>query len=260
MITALFAFILAFVLGLALGFFRTFFAVQEDPLIGRIREVLPGANCGACSYPGCDGYAAAVASKQATGNKCTVGGSAVAEKIAALIGSEASMISVVAVLTCQGSKEHAPIKGTYTGLRTCRGAKLSTGSTKLCAWGCLGFGDCVAVCQFGALSIGTDGLLHVDRERCTGCGICISECPQNLLVGIPRNQVGPLARCSNHAAVRASVRKTCTIGCIKCELCVKNCSQHCITMVNGIPAIDYNLCTNCGTCMSKCPVKVLDSI
>ncbi|MHC6203517.1 hypothetical protein ACYULU_10025 [Breznakiellaceae bacterium SP9] len=33
------------------------------------------------------------------------------------------------------------VKGKYTGIPTCRGAKLSAGGTKLCSWDCLGFGD-----------------------------------------------------------------------------------------------------------------------
>ena len=32
-----------------------FFAVPEDKRFSDIRECLPGANCGACGYAGCDG-------------------------------------------------------------------------------------------------------------------------------------------------------------------------------------------------------------
>ena len=143
LITAVFAALLASVLGIALGFFREFFAVEQDPLAGLIREALPGANCGACGFPGCDGYALAAASRQADTGACSVGGQAVAEKIAALLGTNAEAVEpAIMVLACQGSKEHAPLKGEYTGIPTCRGAKLSAGGTRLCAWGCLGFGDC----------------------------------------------------------------------------------------------------------------------
>ncbi|MDR2019256.1 MAG: RnfABCDGE type electron transport complex subunit B [Treponema sp.] len=259
--TALFALILAFALGTALGFFREFFAVPQDPLAGQIREVLPGANCGACGFPGCDNYAAAIASGNAGINSCSVGGAAAAEKIAALMGvSGGSMVQIVSVLACQGSRQHAPLKGTYTGLQTCRGAKLAAGGTKLCAWGCLGFGDCVKVCSFGALSMGDDGLPRVDHAKCTGCRLCLGECPQALLKGVPQNQKGAIALCSNRNSVKQMVIKTCKRGCIKCELCVKNCPQKCITMDRGIPQVNYAQCASCGACAAKCPTKVFNII
>jgi Na+-translocating ferredoxin:NAD+ oxidoreductase RNF subunit RnfB len=255
LLTAIFAAILAFILGSALGFFREFFNVEEDPLTGLVRAVLPGANCGACGFPGCDAYAAAIASGQAELNKCSVGGMETAEKLSAVVGVKVSMVSVAAVLACQGSREHAPLKGSYTGIPTCAGAKLSAGGTKLCAWGCLGYGDCTAVCQFGALSMGETGLPQVDYTKCTGCKLCIAECPQQLLREVPRERRGAAVLCSNRNPIKAMVLKTCKKGCIKCELCVKNCPEKCIVMENGIPLVDYTKCSSCGTCVSKCPTK-----
>jgi Na+-translocating ferredoxin:NAD+ oxidoreductase RNF subunit RnfB len=258
LITAIFAFVLALVLGTALGFFREFFAVPGNPLAERIREVLPGANCGACGFPGCDNYAAAVAAGAAGPGGCSVGGAAVAEKIAEIAGVKAGpMIPVLTVLSCQGSKNHAKLKGNYTGLQTCRGAKLSAGGTKLCAWGCLGFGDCVRVCKFGALGMGEDGLPKVDYAKCTGCRLCVNECPQQLLKSIPGDEKGAMPLCSNRNPVKAMVGRGCKIGCIKCGLCAKNCPQNCISLDSNIPVIDLTKCTSCGTCVEKCPTKVL---
>ncbi|HCM27671.1 MAG TPA: ferredoxin [Treponema sp.] len=256
LVTAVFAVILAMSLGVALGFFREFFKVEKDPMIGKVRAILPGANCGACSYPGCDSYAEAVASRACEVTRCSVGGKAVADSLAALLGVNASAEDIVAVLACQGSKEHAPVKGDYVGVKTCRAAKLSTGGTKLCAWGCLGFGDCTLVCKFDALHMGEDGLPHVDYAKCTGCGMCIAECPQVILKRVPKDTKGSMVICSNRNTVKAMVMKTCKVGCIKCEICVKNCPENCITMVNGIPVTDYEKCTSCGVCVQKCPTKV----
>jgi Na+-translocating ferredoxin:NAD+ oxidoreductase RNF subunit RnfB len=262
LITAVFALVLAFVLGAALGFFREFFAVPQDPLADKIREALPGANCGACGFPGCDNYAAAIAAGNAPVNSCSVGGSAVAEKIAALTGiSGGSVAQTVAVLACQGSSLHAPLKGTYTGLATCRGAKLSAGGTKLCAWGCLGFGDCVKKCKFGALALDAEKRLPVvDYAKCTGCRLCQNECPQNLLKGIAKDQHGAMTLCSNRNPVRQAVAKTCKIACIKCGLCAKNCPAQCIDLSANIPVVDLAKCTSCGTCVEKCPTKVFKVI
>jgi len=260
LITALFALILAFFLGLALGFFKEFFAVEQDPLIGQIREVLPGANCGACGFPGCDGYAAALAGGDAGINKCSVGGQPVADKLAVLVGGDANVKPVAAVLACQGSHDKALLKGEYIGVKSCRAAKISAGSIKRCSWGCQGFGDCIKVCKFGAISMGENNLPHVDISICTGCKACMAECPQHIIHAIPKDFIGPRPLCSNLNVNRAMVAKNCKAGCIKCELCVKNCPEKCIQMVNGIPVTDYTKCTNCGTCIIKCPIKVMKQL
>ena len=259
--TAIFAVILSFTLGLALGFFSKFFAVPEDPIKAQIRDALPGANCGACGFPGCDGYAAAVAAKTVDINKCPPGGKGLVKKLASIVGGDATVIPKVAVLACQGSKEHAPDKGNYRGLKTCRGSKVSSNGTKLCSWGCMGYGDCAVVCQFGAISMGDDGLPHINYDLCTGCRVCIVECPQQLFIELPKEDSrGALVLCANRNPVKAMIRKTCKVGCIKCELCVKNCPQKCITMDKGIPIVDYSKCVSCGTCIAKCPTKSLKLI
>jgi len=256
-ITGLFALVLAFALGLTLGFFKKIFAVEVDPLISKVREILPGANCGACGFPGCDGFASAVAAKTAEISGCTVGGKPVAEKLAALVGGDVVIQPVIAVLACRGAHDKAKAKGEYIGVKSCRAVKIATGSIKRCAWGCQGFGDCVKVCKFDALKMGKDGLPHVDINKCTGCRVCMGECPQHILWAVPRDIKGARPLCSNLNVNKAMVAKNCKAGCIKCELCVKNCPEKCIQMVNGIPVVDYSKCTACGVCVSKCPIKVM---
>lgn len=255
LITLGFSALLAGILGAALGYFKEKFKVERDPKIDEVRAALPSVNCGACGFPGCDGYAEAVAAGNTPVNKCTPGGAKVATALAALMGVNASSEDAVAVLLCQGVKDKAPVKGDYVGVRTCRAAKLSAGGTKLCAWGCLGFGDCTAVCQFDALRMGDDGLPHVDYAKCTGCGLCVQECPQQILATVPRSRKGSVVVCSNRNVVKANVMKSCKVGCIKCEACVRACPEKCISMVNGIPVTDYALCTSCGICVEKCPTK-----
>ncbi|MFZ5859385.1 MAG: RnfABCDGE type electron transport complex subunit B [Spirochaetota bacterium] len=256
LITFGFSAVLALVLGVALGFFREKFKVERDPKIDEVREALPGANCGACGYPGCDGYSEAVATGRAPTTKCSVGGSATAEALAKIMGVEGGAAEdKVAVLLCQGAIDKTVSKGEYNGIQTCRAAKLSTGSIKTCSWSCQGFGDCVNVCKFDALAMGEDGLPHVNYDNCTGCGLCVEECPQKILTLVPRDRVGSIVLCSNRSTVKASVIKTCKVGCIKCELCVKSCPEGAITMVNGIPVTDYAKCTSCGICVEKCPTK-----
>lgn len=253
LITTGFAALLAFVIGTALGWFEKKFKVERDPKIDEVRAALPGANCGGCGYPGCDGYAEAVATGRAATNKCTAGGSSTAEAVSHIMGVAAVAEDVVAVLLCQGTKDLAAPRGDYIGIRTCRAAKLSAGSLKACNWGCQGLGDCTAVCQFDALHMGDDGLPHVNYDNCTGCGMCVAECPQKLFTLVPRDRKGSVVLCSNRNVIKANVLKTCKIGCIKCEICVKNCPEKCIAMVDGIPVTDYAKCTSCGVCVQKCP-------
>ena len=51
---------IAFVLGVLLGFFKKLFYVPVDETVEKIRNCLPGANCGGCGYPGCSGFANAL--------------------------------------------------------------------------------------------------------------------------------------------------------------------------------------------------------
>jgi Na+-translocating ferredoxin:NAD+ oxidoreductase RNF subunit RnfB len=254
-ITAIFAASLALVLGIALSVFRKVFHVETDVLVSLIRETLPGANCGACGFPGCDGFAVAVVSRKALPDKCTVSSAEETKKRGELLGVDTSSIPKIAFLTCQGSVDYAKPKGIFIGIQSCRGAKISTGGTKLCSWGCLGFGDCVKVCPFNAIAIGSNGLPFIDENQCTGCGKCSTECPQLILKQVPRNQKGAIGLCANRNTIKPMVRKTCAVGCIKCEACVKKCPAKAIKLENGIPIVDYNKCTSCGICQSVCSAK-----
>ena len=256
LITLVVSVLLAFVIGTGLGFFKEKFRVNRDPKIDRIREALPGANCGACGYPGCDAYAEAVGIEETTPDKCTVGGSSVAKSLAEILGISIAAEDKVAVLMCQGTKERAPEKGRYVGIKTCGAAKLSAGGTKLCAWGCYGFGDCERSCPFDAIHVWEDGIPHVDYGKCTGCGKCVLACPQKILSLIPKTRVGSVPLCSNRNVIKAMVRKTCTVGCFKCEICVKNCPEKAIHMENGLPVVDYSICKSHGVCVIKCPSHV----
>ncbi|MDR0448232.1 MAG: RnfABCDGE type electron transport complex subunit B [Treponema sp.] len=256
LITAAVAACIALILGLALGLFRELFKVEEDPLIETIREVLPGANCGGCGFPGCDGYAAAVAAGGDI-SQCSAGGKATIDSLAEIMGvSAAAHKPLVPVCCCLGDSGIAEKRGLYTGISTCQGAKLA-GGTKLCNWGCIGFGDCVTVCKFDAISMGSGGLPAVNWGKCTGCKACVNECPQGILRMIPKDKKIVLALCTNRNPIRSAIRKTCRLGCIKCGICVKQCPEQCIIINNGIPLVDYNKCNACGTCEQKCPTKIM---
>jgi Na+-translocating ferredoxin:NAD+ oxidoreductase RNF subunit RnfB len=249
-----FSALLAIAIGMALGFFQEKFKLVRDPLVDEVRAALPGANCGGCGYPGCDGYAEAAATGAAPTNRCGAGGASTAAALAALVGGGAEAEDLVSVLRCGGTKAKASPRGNYVGVPGCRAARLCAGSVKACSWGCQGFGDCIAVCKFGALSMSESGLPRVDRAKCTGCGMCVAECPQKLFALVPRERRGPMALCANKST-RKDVIKECKAGCIKCEACVRACPENSIEIVDGMPVTDHSRCTVCGACVDACPTK-----
>lgn len=256
-ITLVVSFLIAFILGFLLGVFKRIFYVPTNPIQEKVRAVLPGANCGACGFPGCDGFAEAVASRAAPANGCAAGGAATARAVGEILGVDADAQARITLLACQGTCDNAQPRGVYDGVQTCAAAKLSANGTKLCMYGCIGFGDCIAACKFGALHMAAGGLPSVDYAVCTGCGACMNVCPQKLYALVPADRSGAFARCSNRSANKPAIVKNCKAGCIKCGKCERNCPQHAITITNGIPLVDYSTCTSCGVCIEGCPTHVL---
>ncbi len=229
-------------------------AVKVDERESAVRAVLPGANCGACGFPGCDGYAAAVAAGKAPLNSCTVGGSAVAQEVGRIMGKEAGAVEQkVAVIICRGGTEQAAARFHYEGAYNCRQAALLLGGPKGCAWGCIGMGHCAGVCPVKAITMGPDRLPDIDEKKCTGCGACVRECPKSVLKLLPRPKLVYLA-CASHDKGKA-VKEVCKVGCIACGLCVKNCPTGALALVDNLPVMDSDKCIDCGICVHKCPTK-----
>lgn len=257
-LTIIVALVIGFLLGLLLGLFKRIFAVHVDPKVSQVRAVLSGANCGGCGYAGCDAFAEAVVAGQAATNACVAGGAECAANVAKVMGvdSQASLPKV-AFLACNGSKDCAKDKAEYQGVKTCAAAQLTMNGTKACAFGCVGFGDCQAACPFEAITMGADGLPHVNRAKCVGCGKCVKACPKNLFVLMEADTKGPVAKCSCKSDNKAQIKKDCSAGCFKCGMCVRKCPEQAIVLEDGIPKIDYQKCTGCQECIKACPDKVL---
>ena len=233
-----------------------FFRVEEDRTFTDLRACLPGANCGACGYTGCDGYAKALASDPTVAtNLCVPGADAVAAQVAALLGREAlDVIEMVAVVCCDGNCRATDTKYDYRGPASCAAVKLNYGGNGLCEFGCIGYGDCAAVCPNGAICV-VDGIARVDTRRCTGCGMCARTCPQHVIRLMPDVERVYVA-CSNKEK-GALTRKKCTHGCIGCKKCEKNCPTGAITVTDNLAAIDYDKCIRCNKCAEGCPTGCL---
>jgi len=211
--------------------------VEEDPRIGMVNDVLPGANCGACGYAGCAAYAEAVATGGEVITRCPVGGQEVMDEIALIMGVDAgTAVRHVARLMCRGTASLARNKANYEGPDSCAVQDLVSGGSKACQWGCLGGGDCVDACDFGALEMGEDGLPTVYADLCTACAACVTACPRDLF------ELHPVDReffvfCKNHDDPRIA-KAVCDVACIGCGICARK-SEGAITMVDSLPVIDY---------------------
>lgn len=232
-----------------------FLAAPVDELTEKIRAALPGNNCGGCGYAGCDALAEAIAKGEADAASCPVGGAAVAESIAAFTGKSADFTRKTAFVRCAGACDKAKHIYEYFGDEDCRRVTLVPGrGSKACAYGCLGFGACVKVCQYDAIRVEA-GIAVVDREKCTACGKCVEACPQNI-IELLLYEAHYAVTCLSQERGRA-VKDMCEAGCIGCGLCVRNCPVEAITLKNNIAYIDQKICTGCGICAEKCPTKVI---
>lgn len=239
------------VLGLGLALAAKFMAVPTDQKQEKIRECLPGANCGACGYTGCDGYAAAIASGEAKPDKCAPGGEKTAKALGEVLGIEISSVPKVAFIACQ---KNSDVKYEYTGKPSCLSASLIHGGPLECQFGCIGLGDCAAVCKFGAITL-QNGKAIICEDICTGCGACTAVCPKSLISLIPKSSETRVLCSNHHKGVNAI--KVCDTSCIACGMCVKACENDAIKLENCVAVIDPQKCINCGKCKEVCKRKTI---
>lgn len=246
--------VIGFILGAGLAFASKKFSVEVNPMVEKVFDLLPGANCGGCGYAGCAVYAEAVAVKGASVTLCAPGGHDLVHKLSQMFGLEVTAAErKVAYLHCAGSIDKAKDKYVYDGIEDCRVAKLFGGGPKACDYGCIGYGSCVRVCNFDALHMSDDGLPVVDREKCTGCGACVRECPNDLFTLLSDTVIIYLA-CSSHDKGKA-VKNVCSVGCIGCGICVKVTESDAIEMKDELPLINYGESPDLILAHYKCPTN-----
>ncbi len=250
--------VVSLIAGILLSFASKVFEVKEDQLFLDLREALPGANCGGCGYAGCDDYAHALAggNGDVPCTKCAVGGPAVAAKLGEILGTSADgMERQVSFVACQGTKDNAKSLYEYAGrVESCAAAKTLFGGTKECAYGCIGLGDCVKVCDFDAIHV-VNGVAVVDSAVCTACGKCIKACPQHLISLKPASEK-VLVQCSNKDLGKAAMA-VCKTSCIACRMCERSCEHDAVHVVDNVAVIDPAKCIGCGACAAKCPKKAI---
>ena len=256
--------VLGLVLALVLFLVAKRFKVEEDPRIDEVEKAMPGANCGGCGFAGCRAFAeSAVKAPNLDSHFCPVGGNDTMKKVADILGYEVkAKAPEVAVVRCNGTCAARPRTNNYDGYPSCKvKAALYSGDTG-CSWGCLGCGDCVAACQFGALSMDPEtGLPVVDQEKCTACGACVKACPKNIIELRPKGIKGmrEFVSCVNKDKGPAA-RKACANACIGCGICVKTCTHEAIVLENNVAYIDASKCKLCRECEAMCPTGAIHGV
>ena len=260
------AILIAFIVVVAVGLLASillslvsrYFGIEKDARVAEIRAMLPGVNCGACGYKGCDDYAAAVAKGEAAPNLCIPGAKDVAAELASYLGVKVEPPKdVVAFVHCNGHCDAAKKEYHYDGIVSCAAANALYGGQFICKYGCIGFGDCAKACPNDAICI-EDGIAHVDTSRCLGCTLCTTVCPKHIISMVPQ-ETRTVVMCSSHDK-GADARKACTNACIGCRKCEKNCPASAITVRDNCAVIDYSLCTFCGKCAEVCPTSCIKNV
>ncbi|MBQ0084949.1 MAG: RnfABCDGE type electron transport complex subunit B [Prevotella sp.] len=243
------------------------FAVEEDPRVGQVQEVLPGANCGGCGFAGCVGFAEGCVKGADAGSLdglyCNVGGEKCMKKISDILGvASAEHEPMVAVVRCNGTCENRPRTAVYDGRMTCANVAACGAGETGCGFGCMGMGDCVNVCPTGAITVNaTTGIAEVNEDLCNGCGACSKICPRGI---IEVRKKGPKNRrvfvCCVNKDKGPVAKKACTAACIGCSLCVMECQFEAITMENNCSYIDFNKCRLCKKCVEVCPTHAIHAV
>lgn len=212
--------------------------VYEDPRIDAVAGMLPGANCGACGFPGCRGFAEAAVKGEIAPAKCTVMNDDMRTDVASYLGVDAGAAEKrVARLLCAGGTDVSHKRADYVGIQSCAAAVAVSGGGKGCVWGCVGFGDCAVACTFDAIHMNDVGLPVVEVEKCTACNDCVEACPLQLFTILPLDSK-LIVQCKN-LLQGDDATDVCAVACNACGRCVADAAPGLISMQNGLAVIDY---------------------
>ena len=224
-----------------------------------IRELLPWLNCGSCGRKNCARFAVEITKGKTSVNECPfVIGTKNYFKIRQVVKRERKVhFDNIAVVKCKGGVD-CENKFEYQGDKSCACKDLLHSGEKFCPFACLGCGDCVKSCVYGAISISAKGCAVVDPYKCIGCGECVHACSNGIISLVPNDKYVEVI-CRN-STTDSMITRNCKVSCNHCEACMVACPYGAIQMVGGLPNIDKTKCMRCGKCVAACPNHVISRI
>ncbi len=232
--------------------------VPVDRRVEEVYAALPHLDCGACGYPGCSGYAKAVIENPELLGGCAPGGPEAANAIATILNLQVSREGppLRPVVMCRAHKPERTDYGRYEGIPSCTAAN-ALANVQACKFGCLGYGDCMRACKFGAMHV-EDGLATIDYTKCTGCTACVKACPRNLIKLVPFAHENMMVVACSSQENGKSTRAFCQVGCIGCGLCAKQSDAFAVE--DNFARMDYAKYEPSGqaeAAYNKCPTGVI---
>ncbi len=187
-----------------------------------------------------------------------MGGNETMGNVASILGLEAVKKEPrTAYIRCNGTCDNRPKTSTFDGASTCAIASSVYSGESDCQFGCLGYGDCVDACDFDAIDLRAGmGVPLILDDKCVACGACVDACPKNLIElrkRFPKDRKIVVA-CRNEDKGGVA-RKACSVACIGCSKCEKECAFDAITIENNLAFIDSDKCKLCRKCVSVCPTN-----
>ncbi len=223
-----------------------------------VNKILPGVDCGMCGEKNCTECAKKVAAGQKAPEACKLLKEEEVYKIKKYIKpANSAKREQVAIVKCKGGKK-AVDKYFYKGLDNCAVEESLHSGCKECKFACLGCGDCVRACRFGAIKINERGTAEVVRSKCVGCGACVKSCP-NQLVTMQNVSLSVQAICNNKSS-EPGISKKCEVGCSHCGNCIKVCPVGAVQVIDNVPVIDATKCISCYRCVAACPHHVISRL
>jgi Na+-translocating ferredoxin:NAD+ oxidoreductase subunit B len=144
----------------------------------------------------------------------------------------------VAQIHCAARPDDVATLFSYSGYADCGALFRLYGGNLACKFACLNLGSCIRACPEKAIRRTPEGLVQVDRKRCTGCGVCLGVCPVDVIRMIPAD-ADFIVACSSRDAPEAK-KALCPVSCTACGICRDKSPDGGFMIEHNLASVDYH--------------------